>query len=766
MASSETPSSQPPSQEASSTPNLVQHNVRQKTDIAWAHCTKSPDGKNLVCIYCHKAFGGGGIHRVKQHLAGVVGNVEICKSVPTEIRFRINQHLNERSKKRKTPDVAESESFSAEGGELQMQMHPRIGASKKNDARIGTYFLPRTTPGAQPTLKSVMQSKEVVEKCDLAIAKWFIDASIPFNAANSPYFQPAVDALCCMGAGYKVPTMHALRGNLLNKWVDDVKIQLEQYRSIWKDTGCTLMADGWTDRCRRTLINFLVYCPKGTVFIKSVDASGASKTADTLFKLFKEVVLYVGPENVVQIVIDNAANYVAAGKLLEKEFPKLYWSPCAAHCINLMLQDMGKLEEVSGAVSHASKITKYIYNHCFALYLMRQNTGGREILRPAPTRFATNFIALQSILSHKDALRSMVTSKEWTTTTYSKDVKAKQFVEQVLDSSFWSTCVDIVKITEPLVRVLRIVDSEDKPAMGYLYRAMYKAREEIEKRFRRNKLKVEPYLRILDNRWDAQLRKNLHAAGYWLNPSCRFSQEYEKHKSTTQGLLDVIEKYAYDSKELRTKLTVEMSLFKNCEGSFGRTTAVENRDEVLPDQWWETYGTEAPSLQKLAIQILSQTCSASGCERNWSVFEHIHSKKRNRLEHQKLNDLVFVRYNLRLQNRNKKKQNYDPINFEILGDHSDWVLEDSPPFLTIEEVEALRKDLASMTIQPMSDDIDQLNLDEVDVEDDEQLNSGENNQNNNIIDGENVANAIDFTADGFDIEEGDPNIEIILPPWN
>ncbi|XP_058733499.1 uncharacterized protein LOC131605121 [Vicia villosa] len=671
MTSSETPSSQPPSQEASSAQSLVQTNVRGKNDIAWAHCTKSPDGKSFVFIYRHKAFDGGGIHRVKQHLAGIIGNVEICKSAPAEIRFQMKQHFNEWSKKRKNSDMAESESFTTEGDELQVQTNPRIGASKKNDARIGTYFLPRTTPGAQPTLKRVMQ----------------------------------IDALYCMGAEYKVPTMHALRGNLLNKWVDDVKIQIEQYRSIWKDTGCTLMADGWTDRCRRTLINFLVYCPKGTVFIKSVDASGASKTAKTLFKLFKEVVLYVGQENVVQVVTDNAANYVAAGKLLEREFPKLFWSPCAAHCFNLMLQDMGKLEEVSETVSQASKITKYIYNHCFALYLMRQHTGGREILRPAPTRFATNFIALQSILSHKDALRVMVTSKEWTTTTYSKDVKAKQFVEQVLDSSFWSKCADIVKITEPLVHVLRIVDSEDKPAMGYLSRAI-------------------------------------------------FGLEYEKNKSTTQGFLDVIEKYAYDSKDLRSKLTAEMTSFKNCEGSFGRTTAVENRDEVFPDQWWDTYGTEAPNLQKLAIWILSQTCSVSGCERNWSVFEHIHSKKRNKLEHQKLNDLVYVRYNLRLQNRTKKKQNYDPINFETFGDHSNWVLEDSPPFLTIEEVEALRKDLAN-----------ELNLDEVDVEGDAPLNSGENNQSNDIIDGEDVANAINFVGDGFDIE-GDPNIEIILPPWN
>jgi hypothetical protein len=58
--------------------------------------------------------------------------------------------------------------------------------------------------------------------------------------------------------------------------------------------------------------------------------------------------------------------------------------------------------------------------------------------------------------------------------------------------------------------------------------------------------------------------------------------------------------------------------------------------------------------------------------------------------------------------RSKKKQNYDPLNFETIDDHSDWVEEDSPPFLTIEEVEALRKDLASMTIEPISNDIGML----------------------------------------------------------
>ncbi|KAL9671968.1 hypothetical protein QQ045_009542 [Rhodiola kirilowii] len=709
--------SQPSSEEASSNPKAF----RSKTDPAWGHCKQLLEDAGkiaLLCIHCNKIIRGGGINRFKCHLAGEKGQVEQCKKVSADIQHQMRQSIDAvRSKKRRVEEEYE-DSYPIHEQALATPSRSQKGKGKKSDPHISNYFMPRTIAGAQPTIKSVMQSKEVMEKCDIAISKWMIDASVPFNAVNSTYFQPMIDAISSMGAGYKAPNFYRVRGHLLNHWVGEVNKLVDSYRNIWKNTGCTLMADGWTDRSRRSLINFLVYCPKGTIFLKSVDASDVSKTATMLHKLFKEVILYVGAENIVHIVTDNAANYVAAGRLLEAEFPKLFWSPCAAHCINLMFQDIGKLEEVSEAVTHASKITKYIYNHCYALHLMRQHTGGREILCPAPTRFATNFIALQSILGQKDALRGMVTSREWTTSAYAKDTKAKKFVDQVLDSSFWKQCGDIVRLTEPLVRVLRIVDSEDKPAMSFLYRAIYKAREEMLYRFRRNKKKVEPYLEILDRRWDLQLRKNLHSAGYWLNPAIQFNNdEFDKHRNTISGLLDVIERYSHGDVDLQSKLTSEMRLFKNAE-----------------DQWWESYGCDAPNLQKLAIRILSQTCSSSGCERNWSVFEHIHSKKRNRLEHQKLNDLVYVRYNLRLQQRKQlRHQNYDPINIETLDDHSDWVMEESPPYLTNEEVDALRNDLSSMTIQPVSDDTGEMNLDDnEDENEDEEAHDntiGEANQN-------------------------------------
>ncbi|KAK7404285.1 hypothetical protein VNO78_05057 [Psophocarpus tetragonolobus] len=67
---------------------------------------------------------------------------------------------------------------------------------------------------------------------------------------------------------------------------------------------------------------------------------------------------------------------------------------------------------------------------------------------------------------------------------------------------------------------------------------------------------------------------------------------------------------------------------------------MHQRKSHSPTYWWRMYDSNALNLQKLAVKILSLSCSSLGCERNWSVFEQIHSKKRNRLEHQKLHVLV------------------------------------------------------------------------------------------------------------------------------
>ncbi|CAN1788186.1 hypothetical protein LINPERHAP1_LOCUS17944, partial [Linum perenne] len=42
--------------------------------------------------------------------------------------------------------------------------------------------------------------------------------------------------------------------------------------------------------------------------------------------------------------------------------------------------------------------------------------------------------------------------------------------------------------------------------------------------------------------------------------------------------------------------------------------------------WWDWFGKDTSIIQKLGIRILSQTTTSSDSERNWSVFERIHTK--------------------------------------------------------------------------------------------------------------------------------------------
>jgi hypothetical protein len=130
------------------------------------------------------------------------------------------------------------------------------------------------------------------------------------------------------------------------------------------------------------------------MFLKSVDASAHVKDAGLLCDLLDGLIQEVGPQHVVQVITDNAANYVAAGRMLMSKYPTLFWTPCAAHCIDLMLEDMGKLDWIKETIDFARSITKFIYNHASVLSMMRQFTGDKELVRPAITRFATSFISL------------------------------------------------------------------------------------------------------------------------------------------------------------------------------------------------------------------------------------------------------------------------------------------------------------------------------------------------------------------------------------
>ncbi|RVX19940.1 hypothetical protein CK203_004465 [Vitis vinifera] len=260
-----------------------------------------------------------------------------------------------------------------------------------------------------------------------------------------------------------------------------------------------------------------------------------------MFKHLDEVVEEIGEENVVQVITDNASNYVNVGMRLMEKMRRLWWTPCAARCIDLMLEDVGKLNVHANTLLRARQVT-----------------------------------------------------------------------------------------TIPLVSVLREADSEERPAMGYIYELMDSAKEKIAFNCGVMERKYGPIWRKIYARWTPQLHWSLHAAGYYLNPQLRNEDNFS------------------------------------------------NVDEMR-------FGGSTPELQKFVVRVLSLICSASGCERNWSTFESIHTKKRNRLEHKRLNALVYVRYNTRLRERSlQRKQNVDLILVDEIDSNDEWIVKKENPLLPLD----------------------------------------------------------------------------------
>ena len=104
------------------------------------------------------------------------------------------------------------------------------------------------------------------------------------------------------------------------------------------------MCDGWSSRTRKPIINFMIYRDRSMIYHSSVDTTNILKTTDYIFSLMDKVVEEIGEENIVQLVIDNEASFKAISMLLIKKRKHLFWSPCAAHYIDLMLKDIASMK--------------------------------------------------------------------------------------------------------------------------------------------------------------------------------------------------------------------------------------------------------------------------------------------------------------------------------------------------------------------------------------------------------------------------------------
>ncbi|XP_051127839.1 uncharacterized protein LOC127249185 isoform X2 [Andrographis paniculata] len=668
--------------------------------------------KKVKCNYCDKIVSGG-INRFKQHLARIPGEVAPCNNAPEEVYLKIKENMkwHRTGRRHRRPDSKDTSTFylTSDNEEEEQEMEAESPITKDKFALSGRGFdkdLERTSKGLCPssvpelcskrsrlewhvlrtpknsisgTGKQVKtgSSKRSRREVISAICKFFYHTGVPPHAANSPYFQKMLELVAQYGSDFTGPSSHLISGRFLHDEILTIKNYLEEYKSSWAVTGCSILADSWRNCQSRTLINILVSCPRGVYFVCSVDATGVVEDATYLFRLLDKVVEEMGEVNVVQVITQNTPSYRAAGKMLEERRGTLFWTPCAVYSIDQMLEEFMKLNRVRDCIEKGQKITQFIYNRIWLLNLMKKEyTGGEELLKPSITQSASNFTTLQSLFDHRAGLRRLFQSGKWDSSRFSNLDKGKEVKSIVLDSLFWKKVQFVRRSVDPIVEVLQKIERGENLSMPFIYHDMYRAKLVIKINHNDDARKYEPFWSVIDNHWSSVFHHPLYLAAYFLNPSYRYRPDFILNPDVVRGLNACVVRLESEHTR-RISASMQISDFGTARADFGTDLAVSTRSVLDPASWWQQHGINCLELQQIAVRILSQTCSSFGCDHNWSIHDRMYEQRHNRLAKQRLNEALYAHYNLRFREHQIKKRSCNLSLERVLQEDLlyDWIVE-------------------------------------------------------------------------------------------
>ena len=116
--------------------------------------------------------------------------------------------------------------------------------------------------------------KQVLDK---KWAKFFYEANIPFNVVKHLAFLNAMKSTFESRVVHKPPTYHAICMKLMIQSTKDEVA--EKTRASIHKYGVTICSDRWDNVTHRPLMNVMLACTSGEIFLGSIDTTGKCKDA-------------------------------------------------------------------------------------------------------------------------------------------------------------------------------------------------------------------------------------------------------------------------------------------------------------------------------------------------------------------------------------------------------------------------------------------------------------------------------------------------------
>lgn len=147
--------------------------------------------------------------------------------------------------------------------------------------------------------------------------------------------------------------------------------------------------------------------------MRAEDCFGEVKDNHFIADVLISAIEQIGPDKVVQVIIDNAPVCKATGLIVESRYNHIFWTPCIVHNINMILEEIEqKTAWIKEVTWQAREIIKFITNHHLSQAIYREYSK-LELLKVVETRYASNFIMLHHLVEVKTALMTMVVGPTW-----------------------------------------------------------------------------------------------------------------------------------------------------------------------------------------------------------------------------------------------------------------------------------------------------------------------------------------------------------------
>ncbi|KAG6530883.1 hypothetical protein ZIOFF_004645 [Zingiber officinale] len=590
-------------------------------DIGWQYGTMIGGHRHHVkCNYCHRIMIGG-ITRFKKHLASKKGEIKGCEAVPKEVREIIAHHLATRKprrpnkRRRKTDEgtsgVPTSTNYSVESDASDPDMiDARHELLTFNDVEIHSQ-------------KMMDQQFEVETRgfFDTFGNNQYKEQDFPSRATDLGWAhglmvngdRQKIQCKYChkviLGGGISRLKQHLAgeRGNIApcDQVPDDVKAQMQQHLSF---KGLEQTAEEYNgDDPNVTSTSSIVASHRRRGKDVNEGISNKRKKVEMLHMTQGSTL----PQPMIPVSFASQENIDQADMAVAKF---MFEAGIPLTAVNSMY--FQKMADAIAVVGPGYKIPS-----CHSLRIK---------------------------LLVKDSIQQMFTCNAWEESLLSKQRLGMDVKDIVFDLQFWYSCGRILKVSEPLIRVLHIAESGERPPMGYIFDAFEKAKQDIILAFENQESDYFPYLEVI-NHLREEFHSPLHSAACYLNPSVFYSSRFSITNVVQKGLLDCIETLEPDL-TAQDNITKHKSFYEDAIGDFSRPMALRGRESLSPATWWSMYASDYPDLQRFAVRILSQTCSMTTFRRRSYANQCIYLSK-NRIEHSRSNDLNFVHHNLHLQQR-------------------------------------------------------------------------------------------------------------------